>query len=378
MKKVVLKVLSIMLVAFLMLALFGACGSSSQKEEAKSGETEKSAEKAAPEPEKKEEKVENKKQPVVGVLWDFLQVERRVAGKKFLEQNAEKYGFKMVFQNANGDEKLQLQQAENLITQGVDLIVVLPQNGDAAGPIIEQAHKAGIKVIAFDRMIANCDLDMFVGMDNDVIGDLMAGYVYKLAPKGNYALVCGAPTDPNVKVYKEGWLRVIQPAIDKGDIKIISDTNAENWDPANAMKNVENFLTKQGDNVDVVLAMNDGTAGGTVQALKARNLNGKVLVTGQDGELAACQRIVDGDQVMTVWKPDDQLAEVLAKTIMAVVNGEKVDTQKTINNGRIDVPAVLFTPVVVDKANMADTIIKSGYHKLEDVYKNVPEDQRPK
>ncbi len=314
----------------------------------------------------------------VGVLWDFLQVERRVIAKNFLEKYAKELGFEIVFQNANGDEKLQLQQAENLITQGVDLIVILPQNADACGPIVEQAHKAGIKVIDNDRLIKNADVDYFVGMNNDVIGDLMADYVYKLKPTGNYALVCGAPTDPNVKVYKDGWMRVIGTAVDKGDIKIISDTNCENWDPNIAMKNAENFLTKQKDKVDVVLAMNDGIAGGVIQALKARNLNGKVLVTGQDGELAACQRIVEGDQTMTIWKPDDKLSKILAETIMKVLKGEELQDVKEIDNGLKKVPAVLMEPIVVDKNNMVETVIASGYHKIEDVYKNVPEDQWPK
>jgi D-xylose transport system substrate-binding protein len=318
------------------------------------------------------------KRPKVGVLWDFLQVERRVTGKNALEKYANQLGFDMVFQNANGDEKLQMQQGENLITQGVDLIVILAQNADASCPLIEQAHKANIKVIAFDRLIGKCAIDYFVGMDNDVIGDLMANYVYKLKPTGNYALVNGATTDPNVKVYRDGWLRVIQNAVDKGDIKIVSDTYTEKWDPNNAMKNVENFLTKQGDKVDVILAMNDGTAGGSVQALKGRNLNGKVLVTGQDGEMAALQRIVEGDQAMTVYKPDDALALVLAQTIMKVLKNEPLGETKTLNNGLRDVPAVLFQPLTVDKNNLVETLVKPGYVKMEDVYKNVPKDQWPK
>jgi D-xylose transport system substrate-binding protein len=144
------------------------------------------------------------------------------------------------------------------------------------------------------------------------------------------------------------------------------------------MKNVENFLTKQGDKVDVILAMNDGTAGGSVQALKGRNLNGKVLVTGQDGEMAALQRIVEGDQAMTVYKPDDALALVLAQTIMKVIKNEPLGETKTLNNGLRDVPAVLFQPLTVDKNNLVETLVKPGYVKMEDVYKNVPKDQWPK
>ena len=286
-------------------------------------------------------------------------------------------GFEVVFQNANGDEKLQFQQAENLITQGVDLIVILPQNADAACPVIEQAHQAKIKVVAFDRLISNCDLDYYIGFNNDVIGDMMAKYVFALKPDGNWAMVNGAPTDPNVKQYRDGWLRVIQPAIDSGAIKMVSDTYTEKWDPANAMKAAENFLTANNDKIDVVLAMNDGTGGGVVQALKARNLNGKVLVTGQDGELAAIQRIAEGDQAMTVWKPDDTMANVLAESILKILKGEELPDASTTDNKFKKVASVLLLPVTVDKSNVCETVIASNYLKLEDIYKNLPKDQWP-
>ena len=313
----------------------------------------------------------------VGVLWDFLQVERRVKAKDYLEAEAKRLGFEIVFQNANGDEKLQLQQAENLITQGVDLIVILPQNADAACPVIEQAHQAKIKVVAFDRLISNCDLDYCIGFNNDVIGDMMANYVFAKKADGNWAMVNGAPTDPNVKQYRDGWLRVIQKAIDSGAIKMVSDTYTQNWDPNNAMKAAENFLTANNDKIDVVLAMNDGTGGGVVQALKARNLNGKVLVTGQDGELAAIQRIAEGDQAMTVWKPDDKMANVLAESILKILKGEDLPDASTTDNKFKKVTSVLLLPVTVDKSNICETVIASNYLKLEDIYKNLPKDQWP-
>ena len=313
----------------------------------------------------------------VGVLWDFLQVERRVKARDYLMAEAQRLGFDIVFQNANGDEKLQLQQAENLITQGVDMIVILPQNADAACPVIEQAHQAKIPVVAFDRLISNCDLDYYIGFNNDVIGDMMAKYVFDKKPDGNWAMVNGAPTDPNVKQYRDGWLRVVQKAIDSGAIKMVSDTYTEGWKPDNAMKAAENFLTANNDKLDVVLAMNDGTAGGVVQALKARDLNGKVLVTGQDGELAAIQRIAEGDQAMTVWKPDDKMATVLAESILSILKGQKLPDATTTDNKFKKVASKLLVPVAVDKNNICQTVIASDYLKLEDVYKNLPKDQWP-
>ena len=307
----------------------------------------------------------------IGVLFDFLQVERRVISKEYLEKYAAEAGLDLIFLDANGDEKVQMQQAENLITKEVDILVVLPQNAEACKPMVDQAKEAGIPLISFDRLIPGADIDYYIGFNNDIIGELMAKYVFDLKPKGNYILIQGAPTDPNCKVYKDGWMRVIGDAVNSGDIKIVGDAASENWDPNNAYKNVENFLTKNNDQVDVILAMNDGTAGGSIQALKGRKLNGQVLVTGQDGELAACQRIVEGDQVMTVWKPDNEMSRILIESCIKLLNGETPDTNGTINNGFKDVPAVLVEPVVVDKNNMMDTIIAAGYYPKDEVYKNV-------
>jgi D-xylose transport system substrate-binding protein len=281
---------------------------------------------------------------------------------------AEAEGWQIDFQDAKGDEKLQMQQVENLITKGVDALVVLPQNAEAATGMVAQAKEAGIPFICIDRVI-NAEIDYFVGMNNDVIGDIMAEYVFARMPKGNYALIAGAPTDPNVKIYKDGWMRVIQAAVDSGEIKIVDDASCENWDPNNALRNMENFLTVNNDKIDVVLAMNDGTAGGSIQALKARDLNGKVLVTGQDGELAACQRIVQGDQTMTVWKPDNVLAQQTVVLIKELLEGKTPTTNAVINNGVRDVPSFLVQPVKVDKANMDSTIIAAGYYPREEVYK---------
>ena len=309
----------------------------------------------------------------IGVLFDFLQVERRVLAKNYLEQYAKEAGLELIFLDANGDEKVQMQQAENLITKEVDALDVLAQNAEAAKPMVDQAKEAGIPFIAIDRMIPDADIDYYIGMDNDAIGDMMAQYVYDLCPKGNYVLISGAPTDPNCQVYKDGWMRVIGDAVDKGDIKIVGDAASENWDPNIAYENVENFLTVNNDEVDVILAMNDGTAGGVVQALKGRNLNGKVLVTGQDGELAACQRIVAGDQTMTVWKPDNELSRLVIDACLKIVNGQEPDINGSINNGVKDVPAVLVDPVPVGKDNMDSTIIAAGYYPKEDVYSKTAE-----
>jgi D-xylose transport system substrate-binding protein len=370
--------IKLIVLVLVMLIAFGAFAGCSPKGEvatdtAEAADVSATEEAAAPEETEKPAENVSVETKTIGVLFDFLQVERRVISKTYLEQFAAEAGVELIFLDANGDEATQMKQAENLITKEVDVLVVLPQNAEACKPMVDQAKEAGIPIISFDRLIPDADIDYYVGFDNDVIGDMMAQYVFDLKPTGNYVLIQGAPTDPNCKVYKDGWMRVIGDAVESGDITIVGDAASENWDPNNAFANVENFLTMNNDNVDVILAMNDGTGGGSIQALKGRNLNGKVLVTGQDGELAACQRIVEGDQIMTVWKPDNDMAKLVIDACIKIMNGETPDVNGEINNGLKDVPAILVKPVVVDKNNMKDTIIAAGYYPEEEVYKNVTE-----
>lgn len=363
------RIVAMILVMLLGLSLIVGCGQ--QGSETTAPATEATTDAAEETTQGNDETEVSTGKKTIGVLFDFLQVERRVISKEYLELYAEEAGVELIFLDANGDESLQMSQAETLITRNVDILVVLPQNAEACKPMVDQAKEAGIPMISFDRMIPDADIDYYVGFDNDVIGDMMAEYVFNLQPTGNYVLIQGAPTDPNCVVYKDGWMRVIGDAVDSGDITIVGDAASENWDPNNAYANVENFLTANNDDVDVILAMNDGTAGGSIQALKGRNLNGKVLVTGQDGELAACQRIVEGDQVMTVWKPDNVMSQLLIEACLKIINGEEPDVNGVINNGFKEVPSVLVQPVTVDKNNMKETIIAAGYYPEEEVYKNV-------
>jgi D-xylose transport system substrate-binding protein len=167
-------------------------------------------------------------------------------------------------------------------------------------------------------------------------------------------------------------MNILQPSIDKGDIKIVADQWATDWLADEALKHTENALTQNNNDVVAVVASNDSTAGGTVQALKAQGLAGKVLVSGQDADIAALQRIVEGTQSMTVYKPISQIAPRAAEAAFALAKKEKVQTTRTVNNGKIDVPSLLLDPIVVDKNNLDETVIKDGYQKKEDVYKNPP------
>ncbi len=319
-----------------------------------------------------------KEAPKVGILWDTTHVERRVTEANLIRDRSKIDGWEMVFQSANNDDKLQITQGEAMISRGVKILVIQAVNMYTSAAIVNEAKKAGIPVIDYDRLLKNCQPDVFVGFNNDAIGDLIASYAVKKVPTGNYALICGDPADNNAVLYRDGYYRVLKPYVDRKDITIVADQYTAGWDGGIALKTAENALTENKNNISAVLSQNDGMANGVIQALKEQGLAGKVLVTGQDGELTALQRIVQGEQTMSVWKPAQTLAQAAADTIKAMLEGKTPKTNTKLNNGTADIPAYLLDPVVVDKDNMMATIIASGARKVEEVYANVPKDQWPK
>lgn len=312
-------------------------------------------------------------QPTIGLLLETLKEERWQHDRDYFIAAAEKMGAKVIVQSCNGSDETQIAQAENMITQGVDALVVVPHNTKIAATIVNNAHKNGIKVIGYDRIVNDCDLDLYISFDNELVGELQAKYLYDRVPQGNYILIGGSPVDFNSLELHNGQMKILQPGIDSGRIKIVADQYSMDWQPIEALKHTENALTMNNNNVVAVVASNDGTAGGVVQALEEQKLAGKVLVSGQDADLAACQRIVAGTQSMTVYKPIKPLAEAAAESAMLLIANKPVPkADRKVNNGKIDVPSILLTPIQVDKSNLMETVIKDGFQKKEDVYKDSP------
>jgi D-xylose transport system substrate-binding protein len=302
---------------------------------------------------------------------DTLKEERWQRDKQLVEQRAKELGAELDVQVANGDDSVQTKQADNMLTKGVDVLIVAPHNGEIAASIVEAAHRQKVPVISYDRLIKNSDVDLYVSHQVEKIGEMQAEYALKRIPKGNYVLIGGAPTDNNALLLRKGQMNVLKPAIDRGDIKVISDQFAKEWRADEALRITEDALTKTGNDIQAIVASNDGTAGGAISALPS-SLVGKVLVTGQDAQLDAVQRIAEGRQTMTIYKPIQPLAFSAVEAAIKLAKGEKVDAADKINNGKLDVPSILQEPIAVDKDNMDATLIKDGYHKKEEVYKNVP------
>jgi D-xylose transport system substrate-binding protein len=314
----------------------------------------------------------------IGLSMDTLKEERWQRDRDLFVARAKELGAEVQVQAANGDDRIQTQQAENLLTQGVDVLVVIPHNSEVAASIVQSAKRQCVPVLSYDRLIRNSDVDLYISFDNVKVGELQAKYLLDRAPRGNYVLIGGAPTDNNALLLRKGQMNILQPAIDRGDIKIVADQWAKDWQASEALKHTENALTQANNNVTAVVASNDGTAGGVIQALAAQGLAGRVLVSGQDADLAGAQRIVEGTQSMTIYKPIKPLATRASEAAVALARGQTIETNGSVENGAKSVPAILLEPIVVDRSNVLDTVIKDGYHKLEDVYQNVPRERWPK
>ena len=314
----------------------------------------------------------NAKKIKIGLSMDTLKEERWQKDRDMFVKRAEELGAEVVVQSADGNDETQVKQAESLLTQGVDVLVVIPHNAEVCGTIVDAAKRQNVPVISYDRLIKNSTPDLYISFDNEKVGELQAKYLLDRKPKGNYILIGGAPTDNNAKLLRKGQLNILQPAIDKGDIKIVADQWAKDWLADEALKHTENALTQNNNDVVAVVASNDSTAGGVVEALRPQGLAGKVLVSGQDADLAALQRVAAGTQTMTVYKPISQIAPRAAEVAVALAKKEAPQTTRVINNGKADIPSILLDPITVDKGNIDSTVIKDGYQKREDVYKNEP------
>ncbi len=281
---------------------------------------------------------------------------------------------------ADNSSSRQANDVDNLLTKGIDVLVIAPQEATEAAAMVDKAKAQGVPVISYDRLINSDKIDLYISHQVPVIGRKIAEYALQKVPKGNYVMVYGASTDNNAHIMKKEQLAVLQPAVDRGDIKIVGEQMIPDWKNDLALNFAENSLTRENDNIQAFVVSNDGMAGGVISALAKKGLTGKVLVTGQDAGLEALQNIAEGKQSMTVYKPIIPLASQAVEAAIKLAKKEPLTTSPFKNDqlGGKEVPAILLEVTVVDKNNLMDTVIKDGYALYENVYKNVPEADRPK
>lgn len=312
----------------------------------------------------------SKQNPVIGLSLDTLKEERWQRDRDTFIAEAKKLGATVIVQSANSDDTRQVRDVESLISRHVDVLVIVPHNGAAMSRAIRSANLEKIPVIAYDRLILNADIAYYLTFDNVKVGEAQASYAVAHLPKDRKARIVriyGAPTDNNSKLFKQGQDNILLPLIQAGKIEVLHEDWTLDWRPENAKKIMNAAITKAGRDIDAVIASNDATAGGAIQALQEDQLAGKVLVTGQDADLAACQRILRGTQAMTVYKPLKNLAALAARVAVEVAKGNRPATTATLDNGFKPVPSIFEKVIAVDKDNLMSTVVADGFHQAEDL-----------
>jgi D-xylose transport system substrate-binding protein len=324
---------------------------------------------------KKVTTVEVQNDILIGFSMSSLQEERWQTDKKEFLKRADELGVAVDVQASQNDADRQVSQIRGMIAEGVNVLVIVPYDSESLAEVVDEAHKAGIKVISYDRLIKNADPDLYISFDNEKVGEYEAKYVIDAlkarldsGEKIKLAYIGGAPTDNNASLLKKGSFSILQPLIDSKKIELVVDKFTTNWNPDIAYKNLKEYLDKSKGDVDAVVAANDGTAFGSVTALKEYNLVGKVPVSGQDAELAAIKRVAEGSQIVSVYKPIPKLASAAVEVAIKFAKDENIPTTQSVFNGKIDVPSVLLEPIAVTKDNIKETIVKDGFHSLEDIY----------
>lgn len=309
----------------------------------------------------------------IGLSLDTLKEARWQRDRDLFVKRANELGAEVLVQAANSDDAKQIADVKALITSQVDALVIVPHDGQAMAEAVRLARAADIPVLAYDRLIRDADLDLYLSFDNLGIGKLQAQYLLEHHPHTKadplrLVRIHGARTDYNALLYKQGQDAVLAPLIERGEVKVLFEDWADDWKPENAKRIVNAALTQHGLTFDAVLAANDGTAGGAIQALEEEGLGGRALVTGQDADLVALQRIARGVQAMTIYKPVQKLAGSAAELSVALATGRPIIARDAVSNGQKEVPAILFDVVTVTRDNLRETVVRDGFQTEQAIF----------
>ena len=298
----------------------------------------------------------------IGMCFDSFVIERWEKDRDVFVATASSLGATVNVQSANGDVNKQIEQIRYLIDKKVDCIVVIPIDSSSLGEVILEAKRAGIPVVCYDRLISNVNADLYISFDNNKVGTMLGEAIVDSGAK-NVIMICGPLTDNNVPMVNEGFLDVMT----KNGVRIVDSYNCEGWKAEYGSAYVYEHMDLVRE-CDAIMCGNDDVASSVIKALSVGQLAGIVPVVGQDADLPACQNIVRGTQLMTVYKPVGKLAEEAAKLTVELAKGNKPEVEGTIYDGSFEIPYVAVEPIAVTKDNMDEVIIDGGYHSKEDVY----------
>jgi D-xylose transport system substrate-binding protein len=291
----------------------------------------------------------------IGVSWGSFQEERWKIDEAALKAALEAAGDEYVSADAESSSAKQLTDIEALLAQGVDALIINAWDKDAILPAIDKAAAEGVPVLGYDRLIED-NRTFYLTFDNVGVGRIIAETVKAAKPDGNYAIIKGDPGDPNAGFLLQGMMEVIGDDVASGKIKIVGEAASDGWKPENAQKNMEQILTANNNAVDAVLSQNDGMAGGVVAALSAQGLN--IPVGGQDGDLAAINRVARGTQTVSVWKNVRDLGKIAGEVASALAAGAALDAipgAAKFSGGEkgVEMNAILLAPTPLTKDNLA-------------------------
>lgn len=299
----------------------------------------------------------------IGIVFDSFVIERWERDRDIFVSTAKDLGADVIVGNANGDPEEQKNIISHMIDSNVSVLVVVATDADGLTSSVEEAHKAGIPVISYDRIIRNAGTDLYLTFDNEKVGTYMAETINEALPDGgSYMKVNGSDMDNNVLLVNDGFDKTINSNIAK-----IDEISCDNWNDGEAY----DYLTEHPEdveNADAFMCGNDAIAGQVVRVLSENRKAGKVVVTGQDADLEACQRIAEGTQAMTVYKPIEDLATKAAQYAVQIAKGNMPKISNTISDGTYDVPYIDINPAKVTADNLDQVIVDSGFHTREDVY----------
>ena len=283
--------------------------------------------------------------------------------KDYLVDNLTKKGADIMLEVADNDQQKQITQAQTMITDGAQVLIVVPINQDEAAKIVELAHEANVKVIAYDRLINGCNLDYYVTTNSTHIGELQASYLTSLKPKGKYALICGSKYDDNSMKLFVGQINILQPLMESGDIQLVYSEFTEDWSPAEGALHTKHILEQNKDSVTAIIAGSDAITDGVLGVLKERGLDGKIMVSGQDCELENVKAIMNGTQTCDILKPLKEMASITAEIAVSLALQKPLKMKFTYeSNGKALVKSILLDASIVNRNNIENTVIASGFH----------------
>jgi D-xylose transport system substrate-binding protein len=314
--------------------------------------------------------------PQIGFSIEAMKGERWQTDLDSFEVRAKQLGAQVISSNADGDDDRQFEQVKDMIKAGIKVLVLLPHDSTKASRMVDAAKSANVKVISYDRLVLNSDVDLYVSFDRKEMGKMQAEYLVKHAPTGKYVLIAGSPNDEGARTLHDAQMKVLQPQIDRGDIKVIADGYIKDWQPTEAYLFMLKAIDSSQGNITAVLASNDGMAAGAIQALREHNLAGRVLVSGQDADLVAVISIAQGIQAMTIYKPITSEAVRAAEEAVRMAKGEEPHADGTMPNGKTNVPTIMLKPVVVTKDNIKTTVVKDGFQKLKSINEGLSAEQQ--